>query len=305
MLKLVEVSWDAMSENNQNRRGHGFSVFLVLSAALMWASIGPIAALLPDGTGVAIAAWRQIFGSVVLLAVVSLSKSGWSSWTRQDLKSTILGTITVAGYSALYFPAVQLVGVAIATVVSIGGAPLFAGLLHFQQTRHLSRMWIIGTAIATFGMALVILPGTQSSSNFFGLILAIISALIYAYQADSISDLAKRHSPSETIAVLFALSAVVLLPAATSNFHLVSQHPKYLALLLFMGIFSTSIAYAIFAAGARNIGSHTAVSLTLIEPVAATALAAFIAGEIPTIIQWLGILVSILGLVVVIRNSDS
>lgn len=206
---------------------------LVLLAALMWATIGPIAALLPDGSGVGIAAWRQIFGSVVLVIVVTLSKSGWSRWSRSDLKPTVIGSVTVAAYSALYFPSVQLVGVAIATVVSIGGAPLIAGLIHLRRTRRLSRNWLIGTLTATLGMAIVILPGTQTNANLIGLMLAIASAVIYAFQAQAISDLAQKHAPTETIAVLFTTSAV-LLPAAWSSFDLISTNRTHLWLLIFM-----------------------------------------------------------------------
>src|SRR5664280_2214938 len=59
--------------------------------------------------------------------------------------------------------------------------------------------------------------------------------------------------------------------------------------VLYLGLFTTAIAYGLFAFGVPHTGAPTAVTLTLLEPVAAPALAALIAHQVPSIIQAIGI----------------
>ena len=63
--------------------------------------------------------------------------------------------------------------------------------------------------------------------------------------------------------------------------------------VVYLGLFTTSIAYALFAFGIPHVGAPTAVTLSLVEPVAATALAALVAGQVPAPVQLLGIVVTL------------
>jgi DME family drug/metabolite transporter len=143
----------------------------VAAAAVLWGSMGPIAALYPDGTGLAVAAGRLVVGGLALLIGVTLGR-GWTRWRVRDVPLTLAGIATVAGYSALYFPAVQLCGVATATVVSIGGAPAFAGLVSLVRGRRVDRRWAVSSVAAIVGMAMVVLPGAHDAANRLGVILA-------------------------------------------------------------------------------------------------------------------------------------
>ena len=71
-------------------------------------------------------------------------------WQRQEFPAVATGVASVAGYSVLYFPAVQLAGVASATVVAIGAAPLMTGAAHLATGRGgLSPTWLATTLIGT------------------------------------------------------------------------------------------------------------------------------------------------------------
>src|SRR5664280_170152 len=80
----------------------------------------------------------------------------------------------MAGYSALYFPAVQLAGVATATVVSIGAAPLLSGAAHTFSGARVDRRWLTGTSVAVVGMCLVVLPGSHDPASRLGILLATL-----------------------------------------------------------------------------------------------------------------------------------
>jgi DME family drug/metabolite transporter len=267
----------------------------VVGAALLWGSMGPIAALYPEGSALAVAAWRLVVGALALLAAVTVAR-GWVPWRRGDLPVAVSGIVAVAAYSALYFPAVQLSGVAVATVVSIGAAPLMAGATHAVHGGHIDRRWLFSTCVGIVGMALVVLPGARTPDNWLGVLLALLAAVAYSWQAHSIGRLSDRHGPVETVAVLFTGAAVLFLPTAYLTLDVVTATPAAAIGAVYLGLFTTAIAYGLFAFGIPRVGAPTAVTLSLIEPVAATALAAVIVDQLPTPTQLAGIAITLVAL---------
>jgi DME family drug/metabolite transporter len=124
IMQVEEASVDRrqLTRASEQDQRHRLSTLAVVGAALLWGTMGPIAALYPAGSALGVAAWRLVIGALALVAAVSSSRSGWVSWHRGELPIAGSGVFAVAAYSALYFPAVQLCGVATATVVSIGWA---------------------------------------------------------------------------------------------------------------------------------------------------------------------------------------
>ena len=276
----------------------------VVIGAALWGSIGPIAALYPTGSALGLASWRQVVGSIALVLWVWLSRSGWSRWGRRDVRMTLAGIVSVAAYSLLYFPSVFLCGVATATVVSIGAAPVIAGLAHRMRGGTVSRAWLVATGIAIAGMCLVVLPGAHTSGNWLGVLLAVLAAASYALQAHTIRALVARHGSAEVVAVLFSGAAIVLAPFGLLSFGLVTSSVISVLGLVYLGVFTIAVAYALFARGLRDVSAHAAVTLSLVEPVSATVLAALIAHQIPAAAQVVGITITI-GALVLLARSDS
>lgn len=52
----------------------------VAGAAALWGTMGPVAALYPSGSPLALAAWRLNIGALALAAAASVSRRGWSRW---------------------------------------------------------------------------------------------------------------------------------------------------------------------------------------------------------------------------------
>ena len=144
------------------------------------------------------------------------------------------------------------------------------------------------TSVAVAGMCLVVLPGAHDPSSWLGILLATLAAA-YAWQAHAIHQLSHRHRPLETVAVLFSGAALLLAPLSVSGIGVLTATPQAITGVLYLGLFTTAIAYGLFAFGVPHTGAPTAVTLTLLEPVAAPALAALIAHQVPSIIQAIGI----------------
>lgn len=183
-------------------------------------------------------------------------------------------------------------------VVSIGGAPLFAGLANLLRGRRIARHWAWSTSAATVGMALVVLPGSHDASSRLGVLFAAGAAATYALQAHYIEALGQRHRPTEVVAVLSSASAVILAPAAAPLLPLLSNEPAAAGGIVYLGLFTTSIAYWLFASGVRHVGAPVAVTLSLIEPVAATVLGAVVAHEVPGLLQIVGVTITVTALAV-------
>lgn len=151
--------------------------------------------------------------------------------------------LAVAAYSALYFQAVQLSGVAAATVVSIGAAPLVSGAMHAVSGGPVGHRWLVGASVAVTGMCLVVLPGAHDRASWLGILLAALAAASYACQAHSIDRLSPRHGPMETVAVLFAGAALAYVPISISGVGVVTAPPLATVGIVYPGLFTTAIAY--------------------------------------------------------------
>ena len=250
------------------------------AAAILWGTMGPVAALYPSGSALAVSEMRLAIGAVALGLAALTGQGQAARWQRREIPAVVAGIVSVAGYSVLYFPAVELAGVASATVVAIGAAPLVAGLGHLLAGRGpLSRTWLVTTVVATAGIGLVVLPGALTSHRRVGIVLAFAAACCYALQAHSIHTLTGRHSPTMTVAVLFAGAAVLLCPLLPRGAALVSGSLPALAGVVYLGLFTTAAAYALFASGGRGTSAPTAVTLSLLEPVVAAVLGAVLVGQ--------------------------
>ena len=96
-----------------------------------------------------------------------------------------LGALAVAGYPVTFYPAVARTGVAMATVIAPGSAPVFAGLLRWATGQgRPGRRWATATAAAVLGCAALVLgpgiAGHGGRADGTGVLLALLAGLCYA-----------------------------------------------------------------------------------------------------------------------------
>jgi DME family drug/metabolite transporter len=77
----------------------------------------------------------------------------------------------------------------------------------------------------------------------------------------------------------FAAGAVLLTPVALFAGLDLTTDPLSLALLLYLGLVPTALAYGLFFTGVRVVPAAVASIVTLLEPLTATALATALLGE--------------------------
>jgi len=137
------------------------------------------------------------------------------------------------------------------------------------------------TALASAGVALLALEGSSEAGiSALGVGLAVIAGGSYAaYTLASKRLLEHGHAPEDVMAALFGLGAVALAPLLFLADTGPLGAPSGLALVLFLGVVPTAVAYVLFARGLRGLQASEAATITLAEPVTAAALGVFVLSE--------------------------
>ena len=258
------------------RRGR----WLVLAAALLFGTTGTAQAFAPAGAEpLAVGTVRLLIGGGALLALAA-ARGLVGAPTRWPPVPTLAAAGGIAAYQACFFAGVAITGVAVGTVVALGSAPVFAGLLglRFHGERP-DRRWLLATALAVAGCGLLVMPAGGLQVAPLGVLLALGAGTSYAVYAAESKRLLSRFPPDAVMAVTFALGAVLLSPVLlVVNLHWLVE-PRGILVALHLGLVATALAYALFARGLKEVPTATAVTLTLAEPLTATTLGLVVLGE--------------------------
>lgn len=280
-----------------------YPYFFVLVAAILWGMTGTIQTFLDEGISpVAVAAIRSAFGGGLLLAVaIALGKIRLRTWSWQW---TILAAVSIALFQGLFFSSIRLTGVAIGTVVTIGSAPVFTGVLEWLIWKvRPTRLWGIATSLAIVGCILLFVNNGHASVNMGGIALALGAGMAFAFYTNVSKKLMMRVEALPAVAMTFSVCALLLLPFSVSEGYSWIAQSHNLWPMLFMGVMCTSVAYLLFLSGLQKISSSSAVTLSLAEPLTAAILGVFFVGEYLSMTSWIGVAMLLGGILVLTLGS--
>jgi DME family drug/metabolite transporter len=262
---------------------------LVVVAALCWGTSGisgDVVARRSDLQPLEVAWYRMAIGAVVLIVASLLTRRRRSrADSRVPLTRATAGQLAVvaaglATYQAAYFAAVATAGVSIATLVALGLAPLLvavgsAALGHGRP----DRATVLALVVALAG--LVLLVGTSAGAGtgdtvVLGALVAVGCAGAYAAVVVS-SGLVPAGVPTTTAG--FTGGALLLTPVVLATGLHPPGDPLALAVLVYLGVVPSALAYGLFFAGVRTVPAAVAAIVTLLEPLTATVLATAFLGE--------------------------
>ena len=198
------------------------------------------------------------------------------------------------------------VGVAVATVIALGSAPVFAGLLAwFTGEGRPAPRWAMATIGAVAGCALLVtgplLTGHAAHVRLplTGIVLAALAGLSYAgYSLIGGKLIARGHGANRVMGAMFGGGSLLVLPVlvAGGTHWLASVRGALVALHL--AVFTTFVAYRLFGAGLRRTTAQVATTLTLAEPAVATVLGVALLHERLPAVSWAGMAALAAGLAV-------
>jgi DME family drug/metabolite transporter len=274
------------------RRGLAYVVF----AATAWGTAGAAAALLYRGSGLgpfALTFWRAAGGFLLLLAVRALRgrparTRGGARTPETRAAAAVRVLVTGAGltlFQAAYFCAVQATGLAVATVVTLGSAPVLIALAaRAAMGERLGRGGTFAVAGALAGLAVLVLGDGGTTVRPAGIVLAVLSATGYAgitLLTRWYGQRGRAADPLDTSLWSFGICALVLAPMAAGEgmWPHAADLGRTLALLGYLASVPTAIAYALYFAGAAVVRAATVSVIALIEPVSAAVVAVTLLGE--------------------------
>jgi drug/metabolite transporter, DME family len=275
---------------------------LIIVAAMLWGTTGTSQALAPEGvTGMAIGTMRLLVGGLALLAIALWQDK--LQWTKDWLRwETALAALMMALYQVCLFNALHLTGVAVGTIVGIGSAPIFTGILaYFFGGETLSKRWFIATTLAILGCLMLAFSGNETMQvNPFGMLLALGAGLSYAIFTLVNKRLIQDFPSDAAMAVVFCLAALLLLPTLFFVNTAWIMTPNGLLVVLHLGLLATGLSYVLFGRGLQTVPVSTTGTLTLFEPLTAALLGIFLLGENLSLMAFIGIAVLFAGLAVLV-----
>ncbi|WP_436771399.1 DMT family transporter [Yinghuangia sp. YIM S09857] len=263
----------------------------ILVACLLWGSTGTAASFAPEGANpAAVGCAGLVFGGLLLCLSTRGCVALVRTATARDRVALLVGAAAVAAYPLTFYPAVSRTGVAVATVVALGSAPVFAGLVERAPFGPLRR---VATAAAVTGCALLVVGQETGGvrADALGVGLALVAGLAYAAYASVAARLISRgHAARPALAVMFTVAAAGVAPLVVADGWWLTE-PRGAAVALHLSVLTTCVAYTLFGLGLRHTTAVVATSLTLAEPAAAAVLGVAVLGEQLAWVSWAGLAV--------------
>ncbi|WP_258571776.1 DMT family transporter [Actinomadura parmotrematis] len=250
----------------------------VLAAACLWGTTGTVRTFAPAAGSVSVAAVRIVIGGVLLLALAACTARGGGlrrlAARRRDLPLVALGAVMIAVYQAAFFAAAARTGVAVGTVVTIGSAPAFTGVLGLlARQAPVTARWAAATAGAVAGCALLAGGGQGAGTDPLGVGLALLSGLSYAvYATVAAALIGGGEDDRAVVGALFGAAAVLFVPVLAVAPPAWALTGAGALVALYLGGVATGGAYLLFGRGLRTVSAATATTLTLAEPAVAAVL---------------------------------
>lgn len=261
------------------RRSQTAGRLMILAAAVLWSSSGlfvksPLFDDWPEQSrGLALAFWRALFASVVLVPAVRQPRFRWT-----------LVPMVVA-FPAMSFAFLQ--SMTLSTVANAiwlqSTAPLWVflfGLYLYREPPQARDLGPLACGMTGTGIILCfeLSRSGMASSSAIGVLLGLASGICYAIVVVSMRRL-RELGTAWLVALNHVVSAAVLAPLALTLG--IEPHGWQWPALVLFGFVQMAIPYVLFARGLRHVSSHEGAAIALLEPVLSPLWVLLVWGERP------------------------
>lgn len=272
-------------------------VFISLSGPMIAATAAPV---------LAIAFWRCLIGSGITgVWVIARRWSSLGALTRREIRLTVIAGVFLGLHFATWIPSLTLTTIAASTAL-VATQPIWAALIaRATGVRISSQVWI-GIAIAFSGV--IVLTGVDLSvdpAHLWGDALALVGAVFSAAYVSVAERVRKTVDTSTMTFVLYAVSAVTILPLVfIFGQQLVGFDAQAWALILAVTLGAQLLGHSMMTRVLSST-SATVVSLAILfEMPGATLVAAIWLGQVPPLALLPAAALILAGLVIVIKAAD-
>ncbi|NIJ11193.1 DME family drug/metabolite transporter [Saccharomonospora amisosensis] len=279
----------------------------LLVAGVLWGTgglAGSVLATKADLHPLAVASYRLLLGggfAVVLLWLTGGLRTFPRTYPRTYPRTfprtgTVARRLLTAGallalFQACYFASVTLTSVSIATMTTIGSAPVFVALGDaVLERRRPSNATVLSLAGALLGLAL--LTWSPGGGDRWRLVAGVACALVSGLGFATLTLATRRQveglDPLRTTAFGLLVGGVLLLPLGLWTGMALPARLDVLAVAAYLGVVPTALAYLAYFRGLRRSQPVLAALAALLEPLTAALLAAVLLGERLGVLGWCG-----------------
>lgn len=238
------------------------------------------------------AAWRLLW-TVLLLSPVVLGKQELRRemfrTTPADILLSSLSGLFLAIHFALWFESLKHTSVASSTsIVCTEVIWVSLGFYLFLKGK-ISKKALFAIAVTLFGSVLIAFADSSSNSHLYGDILALLAAIAVAAYMLIGRVLREKLSTSVYSYIVYwacEIALLILCAAQQSSLFAFGIAPVIVGFLL--AVFSTILGHSIFSWCLKYFSPSFVSASKLCEPVVAAILAGFLFLEIPKLLQVLG-----------------
>jgi len=296
----------------RSARADGSGLLVALLSAASFALSGPLARGLFDRgwTPGAVVLLRVSLGALVLAPFALRALRGHGAVCRRNLGLIgLYGLCGVAVTQFCYFAAIEHMQVGPALLIEYAAPVLVVGWMWLRHGHRPSRVTVAGAVLALAGLVLVLdlLGGVAvSTAGVLWALAAMVGVSTYfVINGDDTTGLPPLGLAWLGLVVgsvlLGALAATGLMPfaAASGAVELASARTPWWLPVLLLGVVTAALSYATGVVAGRRLGARLASFMGLFEVLSAVVFAWLLLGELPRVVQLLGGVLVLAGVVVV------
>lgn len=265
---------------------------LLVSAFLIWGSIGIFVKLIPLSSGM-VALDRSLVGMLFLLCVKLISRQKFDvAALKRDLPVLLINGALLGVNWILLFESYNYTTVATSTICYNIGPMLVVMTSPIIFKERLTLVRIICAAVSLFGVTCVSGVFEQSGvtrEQLWGVALGVFAAVVYAVTVIFNKRLDKINPLDKAIVQFFSSTVVMFLYCLfTTDASELEFSAITVMLLLVIGVLHTGVAYMLYFKSLPHVTSQSVAIFAYIDPVVAVLLSAVVLREQLTFYTLLG-----------------
>jgi len=282
---------------------------LALLVSIVAVSTASILIRMSDAGPLAIAAYRLIFATIILLPFF-LRSGGFKRLidsSRMDLLTLIGVGFVLAFHFASWISSLNFTSVA-SSVLFVHIDPIFvAAVSHFILKERINRSTLLGIVIAFAGTSIIALGDVVTGkTKLYGDLLALIGAIMLGIYILSGRRIRQNLDLVSYVTPVYATSALVLtVGCLVTGTRLTPYPPREYLLFFAIAVVPMIFGHTVYNWALKYV-SAPVVSISLLgEPVGATILAFLFLNEMPTLPTIIGGVITLAGIYMCARSTPS
>lgn len=294
-----------MNKPSLSTQSSNLALISACGAGILWGTGALVVDILTAEHGFTpenISFWRFLIGAVILIIIFG-RKISWNK-LKPLFFIVLFAGVAMAGYVLLWFLGIEQIGAAIPTLIALCLPPVIVTIITVLRGQEKADIQLILILLGSIiGTILIIskhgeTDSTSSGSNslYLGVLYSLGSAFLYAGFSMISGHISNSLGAGPATTCLTIVATIVMsFFAFSQDFIWPTQIPPQ-SWFLYLGIVTAALALLAFSWGAARLKPTTLTVATLLEPLTAVVLSAFLLGHHFGILQWIGCILLLLSI---------